>query len=180
MSEPSSPEASGDAPHGQRGPNGLLAGRFGGRVEFQQLVRDALATAASEGWQELVLSDATFEDWPLGERVVEESLNAWARTGRRCILLAQHYDEMPRRHARFVSWRKRWEHIVEARGWRSADPQDFPSAIWCPSWMLHRLDPERSNGIATFDAQRRLQLRETLDECLRRSGPAFPASTLGL
>jgi hypothetical protein len=164
----------------QRGPNGLLAGRFSGRVEFQELVREALAAAAREGWHELVLSDATFEDWPLGERAVEESLNAWARAGRRCILLAKHYDELGRRHARFVSWRKTWAHVVEAHAWRSADAQDFPSAIWSPSWAMHRLDPERSSGIATFDAQRRLQLRESLDECVRRSSPAFPASTLGL
>ena len=40
----------------------LPAGRFEGRNDFQQLVRDALACAAREGWREIILSDATFED----------------------------------------------------------------------------------------------------------------------
>ena len=49
---------------------GLSQGRFSGRTEFQQLVRDALAAAAREGWPELILSDANFADWPLGERAM--------------------------------------------------------------------------------------------------------------
>lgn len=46
----------------------LPEGRFSGREAFQQLVRDALATAAREGWREIILSDADFHDWPLGRR----------------------------------------------------------------------------------------------------------------
>ena len=61
----------------------LLQGRFSGREVFQQAVRDAFATAAREGWSDVILSDANFHDWPLGERAVIESLQAWARTGRR-------------------------------------------------------------------------------------------------
>ena len=52
----------------------LPTGRFAGRKAFQQLVRDALACAAREGWREIILSDPNFEDWPLGERAVAESL----------------------------------------------------------------------------------------------------------
>ena len=40
----------------------------------------------------MVLCDATFEDWPLGERAVAESLQAWSRTGRRMTLLARGYE----------------------------------------------------------------------------------------
>ena len=80
---------------------GLLQGRFSGRADFQQLVRDALAAAAREGWPELILCDAHFADWPLGERAVEESLQAWARRGRRMTLLACGYGEVVQRHARF-------------------------------------------------------------------------------
>lgn len=158
----------------------LPLGRFEGRLAFQQAVRDALATAAREGWRELVLSDPDFGDWPLGERVVAESLNAWASSGRRCILLARHYDEMPRRHARFVQWRQTWSHVVEAWGCRSADPLELPSAVWSPSWVMHRLDPVRCVGVAGVEPDRRLQLRELLDQWLGQSAPAFPATTLGL
>lgn len=158
----------------------LPTGRFEGRAAFQQLVRDALATAAREGWRELVLADATFEDWPLGERSVDESLHAWSRQGRHIILLAKHYDEVVRRHARFVLWRKQWSHIIDARGSRNADALDFPSAIWTPHWVMRRLDLEHSTGVSGAEPDRRVQLREHLDEWMHKCSPAFPASTLGL
>lgn len=158
----------------------LPLGRFEGRVAFQQLVRDALACAAREGWREIILSDASFEDWPLGERAVAESLQAWSASGRRCILLARRYDEVVRRHARFVTWRRTWSHIVEAHGCASADVLELPSAIWSPGWVLHRLDPQRCNGFTGTEPERRLALRELLDEWLLKSSPAFPATTLGL
>lgn len=51
------------------------------------------------GLDDIILSDANFHDWPLGERAVIESLQAWARTGRRMTLLACSYDDVVRRHA---------------------------------------------------------------------------------
>lgn len=159
---------------------GLPAGRFEGRVAFQQLVRDALACAAREGWRELVLSDASFSDWPLGERAVAESLQAWSRTGRKITLLARRYDNVVRQHARFVTWRGTWSHIVEARACAAADPLELPSALWSPAWALQRLDIERCNGVSGAEPERRLALRESLQEWLGRSSPAFPATTLGL
>lgn len=158
----------------------LPSGRFAGRSEFQQLVRDALATAAREGWREIVFSDASFEDWPLGERVVAESLQAWSASGRRFILLARSYDEVTRRHARFVTWRRTWSHIIECWRCASADPLELPSAIWSPVWALRRLDLERSTGVCGAEPDRRVLLRESLDEWLRKSSPGFPATTLGL
>lgn len=158
----------------------LPAGRFAGRVAFQQLVRDALARAAQEGWRELILSDPDFADWPLGERTVAESLGAWSASGRRCTLLACRYDELAVRHARFVSWRRAWSHIIEARSCVSADPLEFPSAIWSPGWVMQRLDPERCNGYSGAEPERRLLLRENLNEWHAKSSAAFSATTLGL
>jgi hypothetical protein len=43
-----------------------------------------------------------------------------------------------------------------------------------------RLDLERSTGVCSRRAESRVALRELLDECWRRSSPAFPASVLGL
>lgn len=160
---------------------GLPEGRFSGRVDFQQLVRDALACAAREGWPELILSDADFQDWPLGERAVVESLHAWARRGRRLSLLACRYDDVLRRHARFVQWRGTWDHLLSCRASRSADPLELPSLLWSPGWALHRLDRERCTGVATTQPQQRVALREQLREWLvNKSTPGFPASTLGL
>jgi hypothetical protein len=158
----------------------LPSGRFEGRIAFQQLVRDALAAAAREGWREIILSDPDFADWPLGERAVAQSLNAWSMSGRRCILLARRWDEVVRRHARFVAWRGTWAHIIDARACRAADPLELPSAIWSPGWVMQRLDLERCNGHSGSEPERRLMLREDLQEWLRQSSPSFPSNTLGL
>lgn len=158
----------------------LPDGRFAGRNDFRQLIRDALATAASEGWRQIILSDASFEDWPLGERAVSDALGDWARSGRSFVMLARSYDTVVRDHARFVTWRKGWGHIIECWTCASADPLELPSAIWSPAWVMQRLDPVRSSGICGREPERRLMLRESLDEWLRKSSPGFPASTLGL
>lgn len=158
----------------------LPLGRFEGRDSFQQLVRDALATAAREGWREIILADADFGDWPLGERAVAQALHDWSASGRHCVLLARRYDEVMRRHARFVQWRRAWSHIIDARGCPGADILEMPSAIWSPGWVLQRLDLERSNGCTGAEPERRLALHELLNEWLKKSSPAFPATTLGL
>jgi len=167
-------------PQGANATPALPSGRFAGRKAFQQLVRDALACAAREGWREIILSDATFEDWPLGEREVAQSLQDWSATGRKCTLLARRYDDVVRFHARFVTWRKTWSHIIEARACRSADPLDLPSAIWSPGWVMQRLDLERCNGFSGSEPERRVLLSENLQEWLGKSSPSFPAHTLGL
>lgn len=161
-------------------PEPLASGRFSGREAFEKLVRDALSCAAREGWQEIILSDATFEDWPLRERSVLESLQAWSKSGRRMILLATRYDELMRNHPRFVAWRKTWGHIIDCRVCRVVDTADFPSAIWSRAWSMHRLDRQRSTGTCGHDRERSVHLREVLDEKIRDSAPGFPASTLGL
>jgi hypothetical protein len=158
----------------------LPSGPFDGIDAFRQLVRDALAAAAREDWREIVLCDASFEDWPLGERAVAQSLNDWSRSGRKCILLARKWDAVTSRHARFVTWRKTWSHIIDARACPSADPLELPSAIWTPTWVMERRDIERSRGFTGAEADRRLTLREKLNEWLSRSTPSFPANTLGL
>ena len=161
-------------------PAHLPSHRFEGREAFRQLVRDALATAAREGWREIVLSDASFGDWPLGERAVADSLQAWARSGRHLVLLARRYDDVVRQHARFVAWRRMWSHIVTASACASADPLDLPSAIWTPAWVLERRDIDRSIGYCGSEPERRVALRELLEAWLQKAAPAFPATTLGL
>lgn len=159
---------------------GLPSGCFAGREAFKVLIRSALAAAAQEGWKQMVFCDASFEDWPLRERAVVESLQAWAKTGRQLTLLATRYDSVLRDQARFVTWRRTWGHIIEARQCKGDDPLDFPSAIWSPQWVMQRLDLTRSTGVCGSEAERRVVLRELLNERLRASSPGFPASVLGL
>lgn len=158
----------------------LPQGRFSGPTAFAELIRHAFAAAAAQGWREIILSDRSFEDWPLGERLVAQSLNDWSRSGRKLTMLAKNYDELIRRHARFVTWRRTWAHIVDCRSNASVSADDFPSALWSPSWVFQRLDLDRCTGISGAEAARRVALKERLDECLRKSSPAFPATTLGI
>ena len=160
--------------------NTLLSGSFSGPQDFAQLVRDALVCAAQEGWTEMVWSDPDYEDWPLREKAVIESLNTWAHTGRRLVLLVNRFDTVQRFQPRFVAWRKTWDHIIECRVSRGRDADDLPSALWSPHWALRRLDRVRSTGVAGYDAQSRVLLKQEMDECLRQSSPGFSATTLGL
>jgi hypothetical protein len=158
----------------------LTEGRFDGREAFDAVLRGALFSAAQQGWKEIVFSDPDFADWPLGERASVEALQAWSASGRRLVLLAQRYDVLERAHARFVPWRRMWDHIIECRATGQTTGAEVPSAIWTPTWFVHRIDPERSRGVCGTDAMSRRALRETIDECWRLARPAFAASTLGL
>ena len=161
-------------------PDALPEGRFGGPAEFAELIRRSFAAAAAQGWREIIICDSTFEDWPLGERAVAQSLNDWSKSGRKLTMLAKNYSEITRRHARFVTWRRTWAHIVECRANLSMSVDDMPSALWSPVWVCQRLDLVRSLGVAGFEPARRAALKERLHECLRFSSPAFAATTLGL
>jgi hypothetical protein len=161
-------------------PPALLEGRFTGRTEFADLIRQSFAVAALQGWREIILCDPSFEDWPLGERVVTQALNDWSKTGRNLTMLAKNYDDVLRGHTRFVTWRRTWAHIVECRASAAAPADDMPSALWGPGWAFERLDLQRCTGIAGSEVARRVALRERLNERLLKSSPAFPATTLGL
>ena len=158
----------------------LLEGRFTGRDAFADLIRLALVTAAAQGWREIILCDPDFEDWPLGERAVTQALNDWSKPGRKLTLLAENYDALVRRHARFVTWRRTWAHIVECSQAQAAQPDSLLSALWSPDWVMERLDLPRYSGKAGSEVARRLALKERLNEVLLHSSPGFPASTLGL
>lgn len=161
-------------------PPPLPTGRMEGREVFIDLVRQALAVAAQEGWPLLVLSDADFTDWPLGERAVIESLQTWARQGREIRFLARDFGPLRLAHPRLVAWRTTWSHRVQAQAMPSAAGSELPSAIWSPGWMLERLDRECFTLVASTDARRRTGLRERLDACWHKGAPSFAATTLGL
>lgn len=158
----------------------LLQGVFNGHVAFSQLVRDALEAAAREGWQKMIWSDPNFEDWPLRERVVVDSLYAWAKSGRQLTLLAHSYESVLRYQPRMVTWRKTWGHIVDCRVCRHIELEKFPSGLWSPEWVMQRRDIDSCSGFASHDVQKRVQLQEIFKECQRHSASGFPATVLGL
>lgn len=158
----------------------LSEGRFTGPAEFTGMVRTAFAHAAREGWPEIIMADADFTAWPLGERAVVQSLHDWAKPGRKLTMLANNYNGVVRRHARFVNWRGTWSHIVECRAIGSLPPTDFPSSFWSPAWCFQQLDLDHLAGVAGAEPARLVGLKERLREYLLKSAPAFPATTLGL
>lgn len=161
-------------------PAALPAGPFVGRESFQAHLRAGIKAAAEQGWPELLLCDADFQHWPLGERVVVEHLQAWARGGGRLTMLAKTYDEVPRQHARFVEWRRLWSHRIDCRVCREAEALQLPSALWSPLWALQRLEPLRHSGLCGDDRAFSVALREQIDVWLGRSTAGFAAYTLGL
>lgn len=158
----------------------LPEGRIEGRQAFAELVRAALASAAREGWPLLILSDPDFSDWPLGERAVIESLQAWSGRGRHIRFLARDFGVVRERHPRLVQWRVTWSHIVEAHACRQLQASEIPSAIWSPRWTMERIDVDRCVMVASSAADRRAALQERLETCWHRGRPSFPATTLGL
>jgi len=62
----------------------LPVGRIEGRLALAQTVRLALQCAAREAWPTLILSDANFQHWPLGERAVVDALQTWRGAGATC------------------------------------------------------------------------------------------------
>ena len=159
---------------------GLPVGPFLGRDAMRDRLRQAILTAASERWREMIFCDADFEDWPLNERPVVEALGSWVRHAQGFVMLARRYDTVIRIHPLFTEWRKFWSHKMDCRQCAQADSHDLPSALWSPVWVLQRMDGVRGAGISGAEPERRTVLKESLDEWLRRSTPGFPATTLGL
>ena len=149
--------------------------------QFFLTVPDELAEAARIGCRELWFVDENFADWPLGERDVVELLTQWAQGHRTLTLLARHYDEVVRRHARWTQWRVQWSHVVECRSFEEAAEGEIPTVLLALDRVGVRLfDPLRYRGSCSREAAELVRQREVVDAVLQRSMAAFPASTLGL
>ena len=62
-----------------------------------------------------LLVDPDFQDWPLNERAVVETLARWVDSRKRLIVFAHSFDELARQQPRFAEWRRQWSHIVHCR-----------------------------------------------------------------
>ena len=151
------------------------------RSEFHSALRTALAEAAQTGCRELWLSDEDFADWPLNDTDVIESLAKWALPHRKLVVLARSFDEVTRRHPRWVEWRRTWAHVVECRANEDAEAGTIPTLLVGSSLVCVRLfDRLHYRGNISHDAGDILRNRESFDAVLQRSVEAFPASVLGL
>lgn len=151
------------------------------RQAFHDALRASFAEAAAVGCREIWIVDDDFADWPLGEREVVEDLTRWAASHRRFTAIARHFDEVQRRHPRWVAWRRQWSHIVECRVNNELEAGQMPILLLAPGITSVRLfDAVHVRGIATNEAGDALQWRELVDAVAQRSEEGLPSTTLGL
>jgi hypothetical protein len=151
------------------------------RSEFHAALYRAFAQAADHGCRELWLCDEDFADWPLGDRAVVEQFAHWAASSRRLTLLARSFDEVARRHARWVEWRRTWSHIVSCRSNTEVETGGFPTVLLAPGVVSVRLsDLVHHRGRLSHDKADEVHCKELIDAVLQHSEEAFPATTTGL
>jgi hypothetical protein len=155
--------------------------QIGSRKEFHEAIRAALAQAADAEASEICLVDPDFQDWPLHERAVVETLARWASSRRKLLLFGHSFEALPRTAPRFTEWRRQWSHIVQCRHDPDLEAQQVPSLLLVPGEVTVRLlDPVRHRGVISGRAADQAEAREALDALLQRSVEAFPPTTLGL
>ncbi len=151
------------------------------RNDFQNAVRGALAEAALVGCREIWLVDDDFADWPLSERAVVDDLTHWVSAHRSFTIIARSFDDIARRHARWVTWRRQFAHVVHCRTNDDLEAGQMPSILLVPGLLSVRLhDKVHYRGVATREKADEVQWRETIDAVMQRSEESFPATTLGL
>lgn len=143
----------------------------------------ALLQAASRGRHDLVLCDADFEAWPLGEAAAVDAFNAWALAAgnTHAVILAAQFDAWPRLHPRWIRWRMPWSHRIRCLQAPDELAGDLPRALLLPGCAgLEVLDTAQWRGVVTRERVRLARLKEQTDAISQRSGDAFPPTSLGL
>lgn len=150
------------------------------RSEFVDLLRDTLMTALRGGAAEIVMADVDFRDWPLNEPALVDAFTLWTRPHHRLRLVALDFDGVMQRQARFVQWRRTYDHLVQAASPEDVASSDFPCMLLTPQVVVEVLDRPTWRARASADPLDLERCRHQLDALLQRSVPAFAASTLGL
>ena len=164
----------------------MNAQTFASRADFQRLLVETLTWAAEQGCRELHAWDASFVDWPLSDAAALAALTGWARHGRQLHLLALQYDDIVRRHPRFVRWRRDYAHCVTARAVEpelrlDAAPEGLLLAVGPDSMVSLRLfDRHLWRGELSLDPAQRQRALEWFDALAQRSSDSFAPTTLGL
>jgi hypothetical protein len=108
-------------------------------------------------------------------------LTSWASSRRRLILLAGTFDDVARRHPRWVAWRRDWSHTVSCRVNDELEASAVPSVLIAQSTVSVRLsDTVHHRGRVSHERADELHCRELVDAVLQRSQETFPATATGL
>jgi hypothetical protein len=96
-------------------------------------------------------------------------------------MLASTFDEIVRRHARWIDWRRQWSHVVECRSLEEIEIQQVPTLLLAPGVVTVRIfDTVHHRGSVSHDPADAIRCRELIDTLCQRSSEAFPSTTLGL
>ena len=151
------------------------------RSEFHEALRAAFAEVATHACRQVWLCDTDFADWPLNEPGVIDNLTQWAQPHRKMVVLAQNFDDVMRRHPRWVAWRRQRANVVECRIVEPMEQGRMPILFTAPGLVTVKLaDAVRHRGTSSYQAADGRLASELIDAVLQRSAEAFPATTLGL
>ena len=151
------------------------------RADFHRAIGTALAAAQAARSREILMCDPTFVDWPLNDPDVVESLSRWIDSRCSLTVMAHGFDELARRHLRFVAWRRQWSHAVRCRSDAELGAEQVPTVLLVPGECVVRLlDRVRFRGTLSNRAVDLHESKDSFDALLQRSEEAFPATTLGL
>jgi hypothetical protein len=151
-------------------------------LSYQAALRWGFETATLNGARRLIFCDPDFALWPLNDASWLQAIGTWLRLPqRRLDILARDFDEVPRRCARFMTWRRDWTHAIHY--WQA--PQelatDLPRVLVSDGPVsVQLLDADHWRGRAQLDARAAHLLRERIDVVLQRSESSFAVNTLGL
>jgi hypothetical protein len=164
----------------------MQTGVFEGHGDYVDALRQAILAACAQDSRELFWLDASFVDWPLSEPAVLDALTMWVRSSRRLHLLALQYDDLCRRHPRFVQWRTRFSHCISARAYEpeAGGREGLAAAMFNvggeSSVSLRLFDVQQWRGACSLELADTLRTREWFDALTQRSSESFAATTLGL
>lgn len=158
-------------------------GLFLGQKEFVIALKDCICQACEQGANTLILCDIDFSLWPLDDGEVLAALQRWANSTsnqRMLMMVASSYAFIDQQHGGWVRWRKMWDQRVQC--WQVGEQRDpnLPCVFWSEHSMLKVLDKGRCMGRVSSDRLQLSQGKAQLNEYIRQSDPAFPASTLGI
>ena len=138
--------------------------------------------AVAQGARRIVCCDGDFSQWAWDDAARLDTLGAWLRLPqRRLVLLAQRYDQVPRRWPRFNAWRRGLGHAISAWQPSAELALELPSLLVADKAVsVHLIDAVRWRGRAQLDERGARRWCEHIDAVLQRSEPAFAVSTLGL
>lgn len=152
------------------------------RTGFIAAVRWGFDCAFAQSARRIVCADDGFAEWPLDDPALLQGLTSWLqRPQRKLVLLARHYDDMPRRCPRFNTWRSNWTHAIDA--WVAPEDlsRDLPTVLASDGQVsVHLIDALHWRGRAELDERRARHWCEQLDVVLQRSERGYAANTLGL